>query len=407
MLKRFQVFFCIISRNIIFKEHLNILHLSAANIWGGGENHLENLCFESKQLDAGLQHSILCIKGSRFHKKLATGDLDVIPAKLDFKMDPRYIFRIVRTCKQQRVDLIHIHDTTSLTLAVLADHFYDLPPFIFSKKTSYPIKDRKRTLHKYNYPKIKKILCVSEETKRIATKSIRDHEKLITVYHGTRLDNRSISTPFLLRDKMQIPEGNKIIGNLANHTSAKDLDTLIGVADQLVNKQNRKDLFFVQMGTFTKRTADLQMKIKALKLQQHFRFFGFVPEAWNFIPQFDLSLITSKSEGIPGFIYESCYHQVPVVSTAVGGIPEVIKHGRNGFLAPKHDIDDLCRHVLVLTEEEGVRNKFSRLSRSPLLKSFSTSKMARQTLAIYKEVIGETKQDCFLQMKEKITDVSS
>src|SRR5690606_33991183 len=135
----------------------------------------------------------------------------------------RFILKIGSLCKKKKIDLVHIHDTTALSLAVMADHIFDLPPFVFSKKTSFPIRNRKQTLFKYNYRKIRSILCVSETTLKVASPSIEDPSRLKVIYHGTRLDNKSASTPFLLREKLDLPSDKRIIGNIANHIRAKHL----------------------------------------------------------------------------------------------------------------------------------------------------------------------------------------
>src|SRR5690606_19865437 len=128
---------------------------------------------------------------------------------------------------------------------------------------------RKRTLHKYNYPKIRKILCVSEETKKITSLAIQNPQKLTTIYHGTRLANKSVLTPFKLREKLKLDPEQKIIGNIANHIRAKSLETFIEVANIIVNEQKRRDFTFVQIGDYNNRTKELQKKIKQLNLQDH------------------------------------------------------------------------------------------------------------------------------------------
>src|SRR5690606_7230948 len=170
----------------------------------------------------------------------------------------RFILKIGSLCKKKKIDLIHIHDTTALSLAVMADHIYDLPPFVFSKKTSFPIRNRKQTLFKYNYHKIRSILCVSNITLNVTSPSIEDPSRLKVVYHGTRLDNKSESTPFLLREKLNLPSEAKIIVIIANHIWAKQLETLIGVSDILINQQNLTDYYFVQIGSYSGRTEDLK-----------------------------------------------------------------------------------------------------------------------------------------------------
>ncbi len=366
-----------------------ILHVSAVTNWGGGENHIENLCFELKESHPEIKNTILCARNTPFHERLKKSDLNFITAPLKIKIDPRFFLKIGAFCKKEKVDLIHIHEPSALFACILADKLYNLPPFVFSKKTSFPIKQRKKTLYKYNYSKIKKILCVSEETKRVAEKAIANHNKLITIYHGTNLKTKSIETPFLLREKYEIPSDKKVIGSIANHIKAKHLDTWIDVVDTIINKEKKTDYIFVQIGTFSERTEALLDRVKALNLEKHMIFLGYTPNASNFLPQFDISLITSQSEGIPQFIYESMYHKVPVISTNVGGIPEAIEHDINGLLAPVYDSKTLTDHIITLSKDPQLQEEFIQKSYEKLMKNFTTSAMAKQTLEVYKTILDD------------------
>ncbi len=369
---------------------MKILHLSAVKKdWGGGENHIENLCRELQESHPEVQNFIFCVGDGKFHQRLQETTIPFVTAALGIKIDPRYVFKLISTCKKKKIDLIHIHDPTALTLAVIADKFADLPPFIFSKKTSFPIKQRKQTLFKYNYSKIRRILCVSEETKRIAAEGISDKTKLKTIYHGTNLTSKSDKTPFSLRKKLKISEEKKIVGNIANHIRAKNLETFVEMVNELVNIQQRTDLAFVQIGDFTDRTPALQQKLEDYQLEEHLFFLDFIPEASNFIPQFDILVMSSQSEGVPGVIYEAFYHGTPVVSTNVGGIPEIIAHNENGLLCPAHVPRELAKNVANLAENEDLCRKFAEIAKKRLLENYTTAKMAEATLKEYKKVLDE------------------
>lgn len=364
---------------------MKILHLSAAQNWGGGENHLENLCFELKE---DVKNAVFCVSGGMLHQRLQTQGQKVITAPLANKMDPRFVLKLANLCKKQKFDLLHIHDSTALTLAVMADHFAALPPFILSKKTSFPIRPRRQTLFKYNYPKIRKILCVSEATKEISSQTITCGGRMEVIYHGTRLDNKAERSPFSIRTKFNLPEDATVIGNIANHIEAKHLETFIRTADHLVNRKNRKQLYFVQIGNFSRRTEDLKKLVKELGLEDHILFSGYIPEASALIPQFDVMLLTSENEGIPQVIYESFYYNVPVVSTNVGGISEIIENRVNGLLNDPYDHIGLGENLLFLLENPQVIPNFAKISREKLLQNFTSRIMAGKTLEIYKTVLN-------------------
>ena len=366
---------------------MNILHISAVKSWGGGENHIENLCNELQKIAPQAQNTVLCIKNGLFHKKLQNSGIAFETVSINFKMDLRFCFKLIEICKKQPIDLIHIHDSTALTLCIMADHLYALPPFVFSKKTTFPIRSRKQTLYKYNYKKLKKIFCVSEATKAVTETTVNDPKRLVSIYHGTKVNGQPSAIPVNLRIQYKIDASKKIIGNIANHNWPKDLDTFIQLVHYLVCERGIEDLHFVQIGSFTTETPALIKKTEKLNLLDHITFTNVIPDASHLIPQFDVSLVTSISEGIPQFIYESFLNKVPVVSTAVGGISEIIAHGKNGLLAPAGNFKQLAEHIILLLRDQESRENFIKTSFEEVNKKYTTAIMATKTLQEYKLVL--------------------
>lgn len=369
---------------------MTILHISGVSNWGGGENHLENLYYEINKTSPEVNQIILCVKNGAFQKRLERGNYNYIAAPLGIKIDPRFIFKIIRTCISNKIDLIHLHDPTALTLCVIADRIYGkLPNFIYGKKTSFPIKNRKSTLFKYNYKKIQKYICVSKAVEEVTAKSIQNTSKIMTIYNGIRFSNKNADTDYLLIEKFNIPKDKIIIGNIGNHIRAKNLLTFIDVINDIVNTKNIKSFHFVQIGSFTERTPIYLDKIKEFNLEDYVSFTGFVDNASSFIPQFDMFLLTSQSEGLPQVINEAFYFKVPVVSTNPGGIPEIIKDGVNGFISEVNDYKDLSNKLVQLSSDEELKHNFIQKSHIQIMENFSSTIMAEKTLNVYKSLIKD------------------
>ena len=366
---------------------LNILHLSAVKSWGGGGNHIENLCYELGKSNPEITNVIVVAKNGQFHERLKKLSFQYDTLPLRFNLDPRAIYKFIKICRRNEIDLVHIHGPSSLTIAVIATLFANVPPMVLSKKTSFPIKNRKQTLWKYNHPSIKKILCVSEKTKAIAEEAIENKSKLKTIYHGTRIDNKCTETPFILREKYSIPTSHKIVGNIGNHIKAKDLHTWIATITYIVNDLKITNITFVQIGTFSEESTHFFKQIEELNLNKFVHFLGYIPNASNFMPQFDTLLLTSKVEGLPQVIYEAFFHRIPVVSTNVGGIPELIDNSQNGFISEPGDFKTLAENLLKVLNDKELSEKFRLKGHEKLFPIFTAENMARETLAIYLKVL--------------------
>ena len=368
---------------------MNVLHISGVLNWGGGENHIQNLCFELAQSHTDVNNIILCVDGGKFHQKLTHLKVKFFTAKRRRRIDINFMSRIIKLCKQESIDLIHLHDPTAMQMTIIADHFSNLPPFVLSRKISYPVRKNFLSLYKYNYKKIKRYLCVSNETANVLTAGVKDKTKIQTIYHGTRIDNKSDVTPFKLREKFAIPADKKIIGNIANHYPAKDMPTLVRTLNRLINDYGRKDIHFVQIGKPADKTPEIMASIKAFGLESHITFLGFTEDASNFIPQFDIGFMSSKLEGIAQFIYECFYHRVPVVTTSAGGAAEVVKQGSTGFIAPKGDDEVLARHVIYALDHPNETKVIAEKANQFLFSQFITPVMAEKTLAVYQDILKQ------------------
>ncbi|MBZ9630592.1 glycosyltransferase family 4 protein [Salegentibacter sp. LM13S] len=370
------------------KATLKILHVSAVKNWGGGENQIELLCEEFKNNHPEVENLILCVGKGLFHKKLKNTSLNFKTASLSFNFDLRYSLKIGRICKKEQIDLIHIHDPKALSLVVLADKFYNLPAMVFSKKTSFPIKNRKQTLFKYHYPKLKRIFCVSERTKTITAETLKNQSRLKTIYHGLNLEKqKNIAAKIDLREKLGLAKDVILVANIGNHIPAKNLATFIKTAEKTLQQREKLKFHFVQIGQFSSETPGLLKQLKTNNLDTDISFLGFIENASTVIPQLDYLLLTSNSEGVPNVIYEAFYHKVPVIATNVGGIPEIVTHMENGLLADAFDAEKLAEHILFLEKNQELIPRFTENAHKKVVENFTTKKMAKQTLQEYKNVL--------------------
>jgi len=124
---------------------MNILHVALTKKWGGGANQIQNLCKELTDICDCKLH-LLTIMDGELHKKISTKNIHLHLTPMAFKVDLRAVFKLIAICKKEKIDLVHIHGSTALSIAVIAQNIKKLPQFVFSKKTSFPIRKKKSNL---------------------------------------------------------------------------------------------------------------------------------------------------------------------------------------------------------------------------------------------------------------------
>ena len=111
---------------------------------------------------------------------------------------------------------------------------------------------------------------------------------------------------------------------------------------------------------------------------------GWQHETVKFMHNWDCFVFTSLREGLPCSVVEARYMKLPVLSYDVGGVSDIIKNGKNGFLYEKHDWKSLAFGMLNLVENKAIKTKLANNRED--IEEFSSSTMVRQHLSLYSEL---------------------
>lgn len=370
---------------------MNILHVSGSSSWGGNE---QQLLFLIEGLGKyNVTQYLFCFKNSFLIDKVEHLDVEILSIPNSSPFSKKYRRSLREFVLSKQIEIIHLHTSDSLTGYVVTDMFYNLPvKTIFSKK-AVSSKTSFLSKFKYNYHHIDSIVCVSEYVKKHFKKVLntKNHHKLRVIHDGVD-ENDGINTVQLnLREHLNLKNSTFIIGNIANHTKAKDLPIMVETLNYLVNILKSSDVHLVQIGKFSKRTPVLKNKIKEYGLESHITFMGFVENAFMLFPQFDIFLLTSEREGGPTVVLESFKNKIPVVTTKVGIIEECVKNGDHAFVAEVGDFKSLGESIFTLKNDSHLKEEFSLKAHQLFLENFTVDHLVKATYVHYKELIKPQK----------------
>lgn len=363
---------------------MKVIHISYARTWGGGEQQMVDLIFALNNLE--VKNTLICLKDSDLNKYAEKNGLD-------FQLiSGKKIKHIKSIFKSNPYDVLHIHTGSFIKNFILLNLFHGLKiPCIY---TINGIMRKKSFLSKlkYNYSKINIIHFVSNAAKFNFEKNVafkKTLNRLYTVYDGIQSEIKTKPKGEQLSDLLPITEANFLVGNIANHTRAKNLISFLKVANYLVNEKKEKQIHFVQVGRKTNLTDDLLSYISTNNLESNVHFLGFVDKAEQVIPSLNTFLITSNREGLPLTILESFKYKIPVVSTNAGGIPEAIVSGDNGFISDIDDHVSLGNQILEIYHDKELSDKFVKASHRLFTERFTADRMGMNTKKLYNKILNE------------------
>jgi glycosyltransferase involved in cell wall biosynthesis len=216
-----------------------------------------------------------------------------------------------------------------------------------------------------------KVVCVSNgQAKKVRASGVAD-AKVMVIRDAVRADRFNSTEPeYRRRLEAMFPRRPSVIVGAAGRLSPeKGFRVLVDAAAD-VAAYPLADVGFVLFGDGPLRGA-LESQILARGLQGRFHLAGFSSELDKYYPHLDLLALPSYTEGLPNVVLEAFAAGVPVVATAVGGTPEAVLHGVNGYLVEPGDsramaarigdmlADPVRRREMAANGQHYVRQEFS------------------------------------------------
>ena len=266
-------------------RQMKVLHLSSEKSWRGGEQQMAYLIEELRH--SGVQSQVAVRRNSAFEKWCREHDIPCFP--LGFKNDFDFLsaLSLMKYCRQENFDLIHLHSSRSHGIAVLAAALGNRIPLVLSRRVDFAPKGNLLTRWKYNHPAIKKVICVSEKIKEIISVSSVSPEKCVTVYDGIDLNRfAGRGQRGKLRNELGIAPDVKLIGNIAAIAPHKDYFTFLKTVKILSQKTNTK---FVISGDGPLR-SNIESEIDAMDLRKEVFLLGFRNDLENVFADLDVLL---------------------------------------------------------------------------------------------------------------------
>lgn len=228
-----------------------------------------------------------------------------------------------------------------------------------------------------------RILTVSEETKRRLVSNGLQKDQVSVLHNGIDIGfwSRQKAKPDFRRE-LEIPAEGFLVGTVARITMEKDLPTFYRVAEKVATRVPQVRFAIVGDG-YGDELEKARDQVRELGLERLIHFTGHRNDLLNIYASFDLFLMTSLTEGLPNTMLEAMALGLPVVSTAVGGVPELVEPGVTGFLAEVGDIEGLSGQVITLLLNPELRVSFGNAARRRIEERFAFDHRVRTMEEIY------------------------
>ncbi len=205
------------------------------------------------------------------------------------------------------------------------------------------------------------VIIPSEFTKSLVDRMLKRHVDMLIAHPGLNMSG--------LDEKKECVDGSKVnllfVGYIIQR---KGVDTLVRALDILVKSRSMETLILHIVGD-TERDKDFFKSVKEYcekaGIEDHIVFHGRVSESVlrNLYKNADLFVFPSLWEGFGIVLAEAMSYGLPIVTTNAGAIPYLVKDGRNGFLVPPQDPEELARSIEMLVASPELMADFGEANR--------------------------------------------
>lgn len=195
------------------------------------------------------------------------------------------------------------------------------------------------------------------------------------------IHNFFIPKPELIGKKPQRDE--KVLLHSSNYRSVKRAEDVLNIFLE-VRKEIKCKLLFVGTGA---ALGVIRQRVSELGLDDQVNFVGENRMIDSYIADSDLFLLPSEQESFGLAALEAMAYGVPVVASDVGGLPEVIAHGKTGYLAPVGDVRKMAQYAIDLLTNANKYQKMSKEGINVAQQRFNVSKILPQYEEYYQAIM--------------------
>lgn len=367
-------------------ESLRIMHVLSGDLWAGAEVMAVQLLKELHRSNNSVVLALLLNQGRVAEELLDEGVHTVVldESRLSFTRILQGVHRILHEFQPH---VVHAHRYKENLLAYLATRRRGRPALVSTqhgmpetKLKGLSLQDRlKRRMNIVLLARgFDSLVVVSDDMrKRLSSDMGMNQDRVQVIRNGIELP----SAHFRERPS----PASSVVGSCGRLVPIKNYRLFVETAAQIV--AHAPDTRFILAGDGPE-IEPLYRLHQDLELKSSFCFLGHVKDISKFYQGLHVYMSTSIHEGIPMSILEAMGRGLPVVAPRVGGFPEIIDHGEDGFLIPGHDPEQFARSCLKLLSDPELLEQMGKAGQKKIAEKFSIQRMTEDYYQLYEKLSG-------------------
>jgi glycosyltransferase involved in cell wall biosynthesis len=229
-------------------------------------------------------------------------------------------------------------------------------------------------------------VAIAEEVAR-TFETLYNYPNPILIPNGVSIDAFSPDREVRqrVRRELEVEPQTLVFVHVGRFAAVKNHEMLVAAFAQLVGQQPLPtELWLVGDGELRET---VQHQVRALGIESRVRFLGVRSDIPDLLRAADVFVFPSRWEGNPLSVMEAMAAGLPVVATAVGGVPELVEDGASGILVPNEDLHGLVAAMQRMAQNPDLREQMGHAARCRAVERFDIRQTVRAYEALYEEIL--------------------
>jgi glycosyltransferase involved in cell wall biosynthesis len=206
-------------------------------------------------------------------------------------------------------------------------------------------------------------------------------------FHLNKVENRVVT-----REKFKIKDDEIAIAIVGRLAAIKNHSLFLSVAEEILNKTAKKVRFFIVGDGDERSTIEKKVNEINTKFNHQIEMTSWIKDIGVFNAGMDVMCLTSDNEGTPVSLIEAQAGGLPVVTTDVGGVRDVVLNGETGWIIPPNNVQLYAEKLLLLVEDESERIRISKNGWNFVEKKFHYTTLIKNMDAYYRILLNKKKE---------------
>lgn len=375
-------------------KKLRILHLTNSSTMGGVEAHLLALL---SRLDQTEFDPVFAFLDDSAHlpdslaPRFTKNRIPAVGLKANSRLDGRAFARLASLLRAGGFDVVHVHLLLSELWGIPLARLSRVPAVIVSvhnrsrRYANFPTN----LLAGFNFTMVDRVIAISNAVARHLSDHTRvSRRKLRVIHYGFEVPPLVTAGADGLHSELRLSPETKLIGVVARLVPEKGHVHLLDAMPE-VFRTNKNSHLLVIGSDDAGLAGGFKAQAQRLGIGDRVTFLGYRSDVAAILPQLDLFVLPSLTEGFGLAILEAMAAGLPVVSTRAGAIPEIVEEGVTGFLVPPAQPEPLAEAINLALAHGDLSREMGLAGRRRAAEQFSLRKMVSATEDLYREVARE------------------